>query len=55
MMLIIMAAQLLNSNNVSFTERTQKQSVVKNHTHFLCMFESTAFRQAIFNTEEYQV
>lgn len=28
---------------------------VKKHTRLLCMFESTAFKEAIFNSEEYQV
>lgn len=28
---------------------------LKNHTRLLCLFESTAFKQALLNTEEYQI
>lgn len=28
---------------------------IKNHSRVLCLFESTAFKQALLNTEEYQI
>jgi WD40 repeat protein len=28
---------------------------LKSHTRSLCLFESTAFKQAVFNAEEYQI
>lgn len=28
---------------------------LKNHTRLLCLFESTAFKQALLNNEEYQI
>jgi len=54
----VWSIQVNKDNNQAVSASSDGSCIIwdlKNHIRVLCLFESTAFKQALLNTEEYQV